>query len=256
RTTDIDLDGTDTTLADLVNMRYTINGDSSPPPSEDMPQAMFNYSGNAGILNVEIDTDSPIGAYNIWFSTPECDIYYVAFTDFLDSGDISGNFYHIGSDSLSVLFLNSSPSSPVFDPGSHNLFTVYYSGPRPTPLIERAVSSDGELFTLQEPTDIITESSDNRLLPTFSLHQNYPNPFNPSTTIRFDLEQRCPWRLEIVNITGRDVASFSGIDGPGSVEVWWNSHDHYKRSTLASGVYFYRLHTPTQCETRKMILLK
>ena len=256
RTTDIDLDGTDTTLADLVIMYNTMNGHSSPSPSENIPQATFEYEEGSGILTVSIEANSPIGAYNIWMGTSECEIYYVTFMDFIDPGNIGEHFYHIGSDNLSVLFLDGSPSTPAFDSGTNVLFKVYYSGSSPTILIERVASSDGKLFSLQAPTDIITESTDNRLLPTFSLHQNYPNPFNPSTTIRFDLRERCSWQIKIVNINGQNVADISGVDGPGPVELWWDSRDNNRQCQLASGVYYYCLRTPTYSETRKMVLLK
>jgi hypothetical protein len=85
----------------------------------------------------------------------------------------------------------------------------------------------------------------------FYLHQNYPNPFNPTTTISFTLSSRTSARLEVFDLLGRQV----GIRDLGFLR----SGDHsieYDASGLPSGVYFYRLETETNSQTRKMILLK
>jgi len=85
----------------------------------------------------------------------------------------------------------------------------------------------------------------------FALHQNYPNPFNPSTNIRFSVETSHATSLHIFDITGRLVETL--IDkplNPGEHEVVWNAKN------VASGIYFYRLETPTKQITKKMVVLK
>lgn len=86
---------------------------------------------------------------------------------------------------------------------------------------------------------------------SFCLSQNYPNPFNPTTNIRFTLTNTERVELKVYNITGQEVATL--VDGSlaaGTYEVPFDA------SELASGVYFYNLSSPTQAETRKMVLLK
>jgi hypothetical protein len=85
----------------------------------------------------------------------------------------------------------------------------------------------------------------------FSLAQNYPNPFNPSTTISFSLAQPAHVRLDLYNQLGERVASL--VDehrAAGYHSVKLNG------STLASGVYYYRLHAGDFVATRKLLLLR
>ncbi|MDA3813019.1 MAG: T9SS type A sorting domain-containing protein [Candidatus Cloacimonetes bacterium] len=86
--------------------------------------------------------------------------------------------------------------------------------------------------------------------------RNYPNPFNPETKIVFDLPESGQVKLEIYNIKGQKVKTLLDCYmSPGRSEMIWNSQDdHGKR--VSSGVYFYRLQTPTKILTKKMLLLK
>lgn len=86
------------------------------------------------------------------------------------------------------------------------------------------------------------------------LHQNYPNPFNPSTTIEFNLPGKTDWKLEIYNVNGQNIKSFSG-NGVGSQTVNWNGTNS-SGQTLSSGVYFYKLMAAETSSGRKMLLLK
>ncbi len=90
-----------------------------------------------------------------------------------------------------------------------------------------------------------------RLPNGFTLNQNYPNPFNPTTTISFALPRSSDVRLEIFDLLGRTVDSRDlGIQSAGDHAI------EYDASSLASGVYFYRLVTDYAQQTKKMLLLK
>ncbi len=83
------------------------------------------------------------------------------------------------------------------------------------------------------------------------LQQNYPNPFNPSTTIRFSLPQREQVMLKIFDVLGREVATL--------VDEELNAGEHFitfGAAELASGVYFYRLSTPTFSQTKSFEVVK
>jgi hypothetical protein len=85
----------------------------------------------------------------------------------------------------------------------------------------------------------------------FALLQNYPNPFNPATTIRYTLPHRTQVQLAVYNTLGQEVASLvNGDIDSGYHEVKFDG------STLASGVYFYRLQTGTFVDTKKLLLLR
>lgn len=89
-----------------------------------------------------------------------------------------------------------------------------------------------------------------------SLGQNYPNPFNPSTSISFQLPSAQRASLEIYNMKGQRVKLLADQEfGAGSHTVSWNATDDRNQS-LSSGMYFYRLSTPSGTLTRKMVLMK
>ncbi|MDR3627319.1 MAG: T9SS type A sorting domain-containing protein [Ignavibacteriaceae bacterium] len=86
---------------------------------------------------------------------------------------------------------------------------------------------------------------------TFTLFQNYPNPFNPTTRIAYELPKQVNVSLKIYDIMGREVATLvNGEKAKGRYEVEFNG------STLASGVYFYKLQAGNFSQARKFVLLK
>ncbi|MBS1492177.1 MAG: T9SS type A sorting domain-containing protein [Bacteroidetes bacterium] len=87
---------------------------------------------------------------------------------------------------------------------------------------------------------------------TYYLNQNYPNPFNPTTKISFSLAKAEYARLEIFDITGRSVAVLIS----GEITEGKHTIDFSANSNFASGVYFYRLTTPSFNLARKMLLVK
>lgn len=85
----------------------------------------------------------------------------------------------------------------------------------------------------------------------FALTGNYPNPFNPSTTIRYELHESTQVTLTVFDVYGRRVAILvSGSKEAGSHAAVFDA------SGLASGVYLYRLSSPAQSLTGKMVLAK
>jgi len=96
------------------------------------------------------------------------------------------------------------------------------------------------------------------LLPTsFALRQNYPNPFNPTTIISFSLPKRSDVELTIYNMLGQTIRTLLSQSMPaGEYSVTWDGKDK-SGSSVASGVYLYRLRVGAEfSETRKMVLLK
>jgi len=85
----------------------------------------------------------------------------------------------------------------------------------------------------------------------YTLHQNYPNPFNPSTEIKFDLVQPQSVKLVVFNTLGQEVVRL--VDAPMQAGYHVVSFD---ASTLASGVYFYRIETEAFTSMKKMIMVK
>jgi hypothetical protein len=89
------------------------------------------------------------------------------------------------------------------------------------------------------------------LSQTFELHQNYPNPFNPTTTISYELPTAQNVALTVYDILGRAVAVLVN-----KKQTAGNYSIHFDGQNLASGIYFYRLKTPSFTAVRKMILMR
>jgi Secretion system C-terminal sorting domain/The GLUG motif len=80
------------------------------------------------------------------------------------------------------------------------------------------------------------------------LSANYPNPFNPETTISFDIKENEKGILTIFNIKGQSILKETFEAG--------NHQYHWNADGLSSGMYFYKLSSPTTNITKKMILMK
>ena len=83
------------------------------------------------------------------------------------------------------------------------------------------------------------------------LAQNYPNPFNPATRIDFTLPSAMTARLSVFDMLGREVAVLVNGRLPAGTHS-----AAFDGSALSSGTYIYRLSTPDQTLTGKMLLAK
>jgi len=217
--TDVNADGITLSVADLVYLTRVVTGDALPYPKVVTPgQANYLYADN-GVLSVK--------------------------------GDVS-----IGAASV-VVAGNATPELEA-----SNMELLYnYDGTNTRILVwsREANSFSGDFLKINSHNDIVSiDMADSKGNPVvakwvpdkFSLLQNYPNPFNPTTTISFMLPQTNDFELSIFNINGQKVASFSGTHEAGLVKIDWDA------SSVASGVYFYKLNAGSYSATKKMVLLK
>jgi hypothetical protein len=101
--------------------------------------------------------------------------------------------------------------------------------------------------------DMVTSIGDPRavILGSYRLHQNYPNPFNPRTTIQYELPRSAEVRLSVCDVLGREVSVVVNERREAGVhEVTFDG------SSLASGIYVYRLQAGDFIQIRKLTLLK
>jgi len=85
----------------------------------------------------------------------------------------------------------------------------------------------------------------------FMLAQNYPNPFNPSTMIAYRVPSNNHVSLKVFNVLGCEVATLvNEVQSAGSYHVTFHA------ANLPSGIYFYRLHSGSLTETKRLVLLK
>ena len=103
--------------------------------------------------------------------------------------------------------------------------------------------------------DSIGSPKQNRLL------QNYPNPFNPETWIPYHLAEAGVVSLSIYDTAGTLIRTLPlGYQSAGFYEnrthaAYWDGRNALGEP-VASGVYFYRLTTPSFQQTRRMLILK
>lgn len=101
-------------------------------------------------------------------------------------------------------------------------------------------------------TMISTSNETEEQVNAYKLDQNYPNPFNPATNISFTLPNAADVNLAVYNMLGQKVATLiSGktmTQGVHSVS--------FDASSLASGIYIYRLEAGSFVSNKRMTLIK
>jgi len=125
------------------------------------------------------------------------------------------------------------------------------------------------ITALREKVPVLKDYYDNELveepeqaapvgLTDYYLSQNYPNPFNSTTNIEYTLPEESIVTIKIYDILGREVTTLKQGE-----QVPWHYKVSFNASSLASGVYLYRIEAiPVNgqggnfLQTKKMVLLK
>ena len=115
------------------------------------------------------------------------------------------------------------------------------------------VGDDGIILSTQNGGVISNVKNNNpTAIPTiFELQQNYPNPFNPTTNIEFWIAEFGLVSLKVYDVLGREVATLVNEEKiAGMYEV------NFDASSIASGVYIYKIRAGEFVSFKKMLLLK
>jgi hypothetical protein len=100
-------------------------------------------------------------------------------------------------------------------------------------------------------TTSVERLSDAALPHETTLDQNYPNPFNPTTLIQYQLPQAARVSLKIYNLLGQEVRTLvDEVQQPGTYRA------RFDGTSVASGLYFYRLRAGDFTQVKKMLLVK
>jgi hypothetical protein len=104
-----------------------------------------------------------------------------------------------------------------------------------------------------EPLAVVAQAG----RPTsFALIQNFPNPVRTSTTITYQLAQAGQVRLQVFDLSGREVASLvDARQAAGTHKVLWQGQSNSGRR-LANGLYLYQLQVANQRAAKQMLLLR
>ncbi len=136
--------------------------------------------------------------------------------------------------------------------GEYPVIAVMPDFADPVDLSDNIVIYLDNIILSDSPDDPLATSIEQDELPVqIALKQNYPNPFNPTTNITFELNNAEQVLLRVYNSLGQEVATL--------VNEFRNSGEHsvsFNADGLTSGIYFYRLETPTRSITRSMTLVK
>jgi hypothetical protein len=154
---------------------------------------------------------------------------------------------------------------PSISPVNDNSSTTYYvnlalqSDTLPGSYVN--FSNNGESYAkimfarVQIPRSTGIANIGSEIPNTYKLHQNFPNPFNPVTKIRFDLPKMSGVKLKVFDLLGKEIATLVNEKlPPGKYETEF-SIDNVK-STISSGIYFYKLETENFTAVKKLVLIK
>jgi hypothetical protein len=113
-----------------------------------------------------------------------------------------------------------------------------------------SISGNGETETFGPVTLTIPfeEENTNNIPVQTKLWQNYPNPFNPTTCIKFDVKENEVALLTIFNVKGQIILSQEFEAGCHYYD--WDARNY------SSGIYLYKLQSPSYPQIKKMILVK
>jgi hypothetical protein len=106
------------------------------------------------------------------------------------------------------------------------------------------------------PVSVTVEGNVPPVLPEVSSMMNaYPNPFNANgrTNIEVALKGGENGTVTIYNVLGQVVKTFNVTEGNHMIN--WNGRDS-KGNACGSGIYFYKLSTPSMNVTKKMVIVK
>jgi hypothetical protein len=106
------------------------------------------------------------------------------------------------------------------------------------------------------PVSVIVEGNVPPVLPeTTTMRSAYPNPFKlgTSTNIEVQLKAGDTGSITIYNVLGQVVKTVSVSEGLHTIT--WNGKDS-RGNDCGSGIYFYKLSTPSVNMTKKMVIVK
>jgi photosystem II stability/assembly factor-like uncharacterized protein len=93
-------------------------------------------------------------------------------------------------------------------------------------------------------------------LKGYALNQNYPNPFNPSTTIEFTIPKSANVNVKIYDILGKEVKSLINDKfDMGTHKIAWDGKNNFG-SSVATGIYYYKINSNDFVSVKKMMYLK
>ncbi|MBC8375145.1 MAG: right-handed parallel beta-helix repeat-containing protein [FCB group bacterium] len=211
------------------------------------PPTPFELLSPENDSTIVLTWDNPFGTFNFrWSSSSDVDspVYY-----HIESSGLNG-FSREPQTDTSFVVANMDFQAQMDSTHAQLVWNIIA-----TDSLEQIVAVNGPfILNLIDSTTVSIRGS---IIPEdYALRANYPNPFNPSTSIGFDIPKAGQVRVEIVDLSGRQVAVLINDHyDAGSYEVVWSAVN-LQGDPVSAGVYFYRLVAGNHSMARKMILLK
>ena len=215
----------------------------------DNQKIIYRYNGDIVAQTGYLRGLNPDGRLEIFFGN-------VAFGTILDVDDIEIKKVHAPYPWLSVSGLSSGVTFEGGSTGTSLAFSTAGISEGTYQTMMKVRTNDPENPEFQIPitltvADIVPNEGVEEVPGQISLSQNYPNPFNPATTIEYSLATTETVLLEVFNLQGQKIATLEkGKKQAGKHSISFDA------SNLSSGVYMYRLQTPSKIMGRQMVLIK
>ena len=114
-----------------------------------------------------------------------------------------------------------------------------------------AVGTHGRGIFIGEPNSSVNVDEDKLTASSFELFNNYPNPFNPTTIIEYSVVSNEYVSLKVYDMLGKEITTLVNEQkSAGKYKV------NFDASSLASGVYIYKLTAGNFSDSKKMVLTK
>lgn len=244
---DVNNDGVLASVADLRYLLRVVAGDATPgaklSPYAATGQAQYRVEDGQLIVSSESNVD--LGGAFFIFRTNGVSLGSAHLSNAASGMTVRSNAM---GDQYRVLVSPEAGQIAAVGSGRHELLTIPVTGDGALELVEVQMSD--------ARGSLLLTSAFKTVLPTdYALAQNYPNPFNAGTVIPFALKDASEWTVTIYNVMGQVVRSFAGMNDAGEIRVNWDGSDA-QGSSVASGVYFYRVQAGTWAATKKMTLVK
>jgi hypothetical protein len=238
-----------TKLGNLIVNIYFNNLTESTPAKPQKLQVSRQYMSNPNyayhpILN--------------WYRNLEPDFqkYYIYRSQVYTPG-VDPSYYYLIGETTDSVFLDESltlyRSGGGAEPCEYVLKQFYYKISALDLTNKESVKSDRDSISgYLDPCQswIPPGGSDNYKIIN-NLYQNFPNPFNPKTSIRYSLSENNFVNITIYDILGRVVKTLVNeykLSGEYLVD--------YDGSSLASGIYFYKMKTNNYSSIKRLLIIK
>jgi hypothetical protein len=220
-------------VAAFSNSTDVANNDWLISPAIELPVVIDEYDWEMLVKINVLGTSEPGELFNVLYSTDETD-----FEEFIPLNDV--------------------PMEAEAD--WSNLSFVLPNASLLTKIAVQVVSTGGMFVMVDDITArvmLAVSNEDNEVItPNLLTATNYPNPFNPETTISFNMPKTGKANVSIFNLKGQLVKTILNEQvETGSHNIIWNG-TNAQNSSVASGIYFFRVKTDAQTTQKKMILMK